>query len=186
MKPIYDEKNGMQLQLLYSRQRIADAVDRLAAEVSADYAGRELLVIVVLQGAFMFAADLVRKLTVPLNLDFVRIASYQGTESTGKPVTTMQLKSYARGRHLLVVEDIVDTGISLSALLRDLQEEGPASLRVCTLIDKHERRRADVRVDYAGIVCESGFVVGYGLDLNGDWRQLPDIYHAEPVSAGRD
>jgi hypoxanthine phosphoribosyltransferase len=182
---IYDDKNGMELRLVYSRQEIAEAVDRLARKLSQDYAGREVLLVVVLQGAFIFAADLARKLTFPVQVEFLRLTSYEGTESTGAAVMTMPLRTPLKGRHLLIVEDIVDTGISLRSLLSELDEGEPASIGVCALVDKRERRRADVLVDYAGLVCEAGFLVGYGLDLNGDWRQLPDIYHAEPVSTRR-
>lgn len=176
MKRIYEKETGTELRLLYSRVRIAAAVRRLAREISADYAGQELLLVVVLKGAFIFAADLARQIKLPLTVDFVRLASYCGMETTGRVSMTKDLETDIAGKHVLVVEDIVDTGLSLASLLKSLRSRGPQSLKVCTLIDKRERRRIHLSADYAGITCDRGFLVGYGLDLDESRRELPAIY----------
>jgi hypoxanthine phosphoribosyltransferase len=171
------ENSGeIKLNLLYHENRISAEVQRLAEEISADYTGQELLLIVVLKGAFIFAADLARRIRLPLMLDFMRLSSYSGMESTGEVYLVNDIETPVAGKHVLVVEGIVDTGLSLAFLLQRLKEKGPKSLKVCALIDKQGRRRADVRADYTGIVCDDRFLVGYGLDLDGRCRELPAIY----------
>jgi hypoxanthine phosphoribosyltransferase len=162
--------------MIYSAERIAEEVRRLAAEISADYAGEDLLLVIVLQGAFIFAADLVRQLRLPLTLDFVKLASYSGTETTGRVVVTKDTEGAIAGKNVLIVEDIVDTGLTLAFLLELLRSREPKSLRVCALIDKPARRRVAVTPDYVGMVCKGGFLVGYGLDVDGKMRELPAIY----------
>lgn len=176
MKRVYKVGEGMDLRLLYSEKRIADEVERLAKEISASYAGEELLMVVVLKGAFFFAADLARQIQLPLTLDFIKLASYSGMESTGSVAITKDLETSIAGKHVLVVEDIIDTGLTLSFLLERFREREPKSLKVCTLIDKQERRRVEVMADYVGIACQGGFLVGYGLDLDEKMRELPEIY----------
>ena len=148
----------------------------MAHEISSDYAGQELVLIVVLKGAFIFAADLARSLGLPIEIDFVELASYSGVESTGRVEIKKDVETVMAGKNVLVVEDIVDTGITLDFLLRHLAGRGPKSLKVCTLIDKRERRQIAVTVDYAGIVCNRGFLVGYGMDLDERCRELEAIY----------
>lgn len=175
----------MRLRLLYSKEEIAVSVKRLAEEISRDYSGKELLLVVVLKGAFVFAADLVRMLSLPVQVEFVELESYKGTESCGRVELTRDLTAHVAGRDLLVMEDIIDTGITLDFLLRHLADKGPESLKVCTLIDKRERRRIAVSADYAGIVCNAGFLVGYGLDLDERCREFDAIYEvAELPSSG--
>src|SRR6185369_15835 len=139
--------------------------------------GREILIVVVLKGALFFAADLVRALRVPVQMDFVRLSSYAGTETTGEVLIKQDLGTDVAGRHVLVVEDIVDTGLTLTFLLNLLRQRGAESLSVCTLIDKKERRLAQLVPDYVGIACSGGFLVGYGLDLDERMRELSAIYH---------
>jgi len=174
------------LLLLYSKEEIAAAVKRVADEIRRDYAGHELLLIVVLKGAFIFAADLVRVLGLPVEIDFVEIESYRGMESVGSVRVTREIETDLAGKNILVIEDIVDTGVTLDFLLRYMRDKGPGSLRVCTLIDKRERRRIAVAADYAGIVCNQGFLVGYGLDLDESLRELEAIYEVPvlPSSGG--
>jgi hypoxanthine phosphoribosyltransferase len=148
----------------------------VADEISCFYADQELLLVVVLKGAFVFAADLVRCLRLPIEIDFVKLSSYSGVESTGRVEITKDTETVIAGKNVLVVEDIVDTGITLDFLLRHLAGQGPKSLKVCTLIDKRERRRIAVTVDYAGIVCNRGFLIGYGLDVDERCRELEAIY----------
>jgi len=167
---------GINLEVRYSRERIQKEVARLAKEISEAYAGEELLAVVVLNGAFFFAADLLRAVQVPLQVDFVKLSSYAGTSSTGEVLVKKDLEASVVGRHILVVEDIVDTGLTLTFLLDLLRGRGAKSVRVCTLIDKREQRRQPLEPEFVGIHCEGGFLVGYGLDLDERMRELSDIY----------
>ena len=167
---------GLNLRVLYSQERIDAEVHRLAAEINAAYVDRELLVVVVLKGAFFFAADLTRLLRIPVEVDFLALSSYDGTRSSGTVLIKKDLDADVAGRHVLVVEDIIDTGLTLSFLVDMLRQRGAKSLSVCTLIDKIERRRVDITPDYVGITCADGFLVGYGLDLDQRMRELPAIY----------
>ncbi len=176
------------LRLLYPRERILAEVERLAAEINSDYQGRELVVVVVLTGALFFAADLIRRLSIPLEIDTVQLASYQGTRSTGTVSLLKDLSLPLNGRSVLVVEDIVDTGLSLQSLVKHLCSRGVSDLRICSLIDKQEQRQCRIVPDYAGLACSSGFLVGYGLDIDGRCRELPDIYEVmtETSNGGHD
>lgn len=176
MGQAYRLDQGLNLQVLYPKERIEAEVSRLAAEIGAAYAGKELLVVVVLKGAFFFAADLLRALRLPVEIDFVKLSSYAGTKSTEKVLLKKDLETDVAGRHVLVVEDIVDTGLTLSFLMDLLRQRGAKSLAVCTLIDKRQRRLADITPDYIGISCLGGFLVGYGLDLDERMRELSAIY----------
>jgi hypoxanthine phosphoribosyltransferase len=176
LKRVYETEAGAVLRLAYDEERIAAVVESLAETISADYKGEQLLLIVVLKGAVVFAADLARRLRLPVTLDFVGLSSYRGTASTGTVRVTRGIEAAVAGRHVLVIEDIVDTGLTLGFLLEELRARGPRSLKVCTLIDKRINRKTSFVPDYAGIVCEDGFLVGYGLDLNEKYRQLPALY----------
>jgi len=164
------------LREIFSAERISLEIHRLAREISADYAGRELQVIVVLKGAFIFAADLVRLLTVPVMVDFIEIASYSGMNTTGRVTVTKDLTLPVEGRNVLVVEDIVDEGLSLSFLLEIIRSRNPETVKVCTLIDNKRRRSVPLQPDYAGIRGVCGFLVGYGLDIDQRYRELPALY----------
>jgi hypoxanthine phosphoribosyltransferase len=169
-----------QLKILISRDEIAEAVNRLAREIERDYRDKQPLLIGVLKGSFMFMADLIRQLDLPLELDFVRLSSYDtARESSGKVKVVREMKMPVKGRDMLVVEDIVDTGITISFLLDYLKSKQPASLKICTLTDKPSRRRVPVPIDYRGFTVPNRFIVGYGLDLNQRFRNLPDIYTLE-------
>jgi hypoxanthine phosphoribosyltransferase len=177
------------LHILYPRDQIADRVRSLAERISEDYKGRVPILVAVLKGAVVFLADLMRQLTIPVQLDFVRLASYgDAMESKGVISITKDLEMPVQGRDLLVVEDIVDSGRTLKFLLEDLQRRGARSVRCCVLLDKRHRREVQIAVDYVGFVMEEGFVVGYGLDWSEDFRHLPDIFIvqvAEGASASR-
>lgn len=165
------------LRLLFSREEIEEAVRRLGRQISSDYQGRRPLLIGVLKGAFVFLADLIRNLSIPVEVDFVRLSSYgAGMETSGVVRMGKDLEADVRGRDVIVVEDIVDTGISLKFLLEELSSRGPASLRVCALVDKKHRREVPVEVDYVGFEIERGFIVGYGIDYAERYRELPEIY----------
>ena len=165
-----------ELQLVYSSGQIAASVGRLAQRIGHDYAGEELVLVVVLNGAMFFAADLARQIGSPLRLEFIKLTSYKGTSSTGAVTITKGLDGAIAGKHVLVVEDIVDTGLTLKFLLDHLSDLGARSLKVCTLLDKSGRREVPVTPDYVGISCEDKFLVGYGLDLDERYRELPAIY----------
>ena len=174
----------MSMSLLYSEGQLAAEVQRLADRISADFAEEELVVIVVLKGAFIFAADLLRKLRIPLTVDFIRLKSYQGISTTGEVILLNDVTTPLEGKHVVIVEDIIDTGISLEFLLHHLRGKGPKSLKVCALIDKPCRRRALVTADYSGFTCADEFLIGYGLDLDERNRELPAIYKLLTNSPG--
>ena len=159
-----------------TREEIASRVEELGAAISAEYAGKDLLVVGVLKGAFMFLSDVVRSLTIPARVDFVRLASYGSKDSPGELKFLQDLETPVEGRHILVVEDIVDTGHSMALLLDVLAARNPLSVKLCSLIDKAERRQAHVKVDFYGFRLAKGFLVGYGLDFAEDYRCLPAVY----------
>jgi len=168
------------MKLLYSRAQIADQVERLATEISRDYPAQEILLIGVLKGSFLFFADLVRAITTPTVIDFVRLASYGSeTQSSGIVEMRKDLELPIAGRDVIIIEDIIDSGLTLETLYHMLQLRGPRSLRICTLIDKRARREASIEADYVGISMDDGFIVGYGLDYDERYRNLPDIYLVE-------
>jgi len=168
------------LVLLYSRDDIARRVGELAACISAQYADKDLVLVGILRGAFVFLADLIRHLAIPAAVDFIGAASYgSASHSSGHVRITKELQIPVEGRDVLLVEDIEDTGITLQAILDRVRQERPRSLKVCTLIDKKERRLVDVKVDYVGFEIPRGFIVGYGIDYAEGYRHLPDIYRVE-------
>ena len=169
-----------QLKILISRDEIAKAINRLACEIQRDYQGKQPLLIGVLKGSFVFMADLIRQLDLPPELDFVRLSSYgSAKESSGKARVVQGVKTSIKGRDVLVVEDIVDTGITISFLLDYLKKKKPASLKLCTLTDKPSRHRVPVSINYLGFTVPNKFIVGYGLDYDERFRNLPDIYVIE-------
>ncbi len=162
--------------LLFSAEEIAHQVRRLARQISHDYQGCDLVLIGVLKGTFIFLADLVRLLTIPVEVDFVRLASYGvNTSSSGKVRIIADVEIDLRNRDVLIVEDIIDTGLTMEFLRKHLSALRPRSLKICVLLDKKERRVLTVPVDYNALVMDQGFVVGYGLDCNEEGRHLPDI-----------
>lgn len=169
------------MHVLYSEGDIREATIQLAAQINSDYKGQHLHLVGVLKGAFLFLGDLVRHLELSCSVDFVRLSSYgPGTVTSGRVSQVFGLDDPVEGRHVLVVEEIVDSGLTLARLLEDLRARNPASLRVCTLVDKTGARRTDVPVHYRGLVLEDGFLVGYGLDLDEKYRNLPAIYRMDP------
>ena len=167
----------LKMKVLFSRDEIGKVVRGLADRISQDYEGKDLVVVCVLKGAFMFMADLVRCLKGPCVIDFIRLASYgSGTSTSGKVSVTKDLETAITGKDVLVVEDIIDTGITLDFLVRKLKEQNPRSLRVCTLVDKKHRRKIEFKADYVGFDLDKGFILGYGIDFDEKARYLPDIY----------
>jgi len=169
-----------QLKILISHDEIAKVVYRLACEIKRDYQGKQPLLIGVLKGPFVFMADLIRQLDLPLELDFVRLSSYGAArQSSGKVRIIQGVKMPVKGRDVLVIEDIVDTGITISFLLDYLKKKKPASLKLCVLTDKPSRRRVPVPINYLGFTVPNKFIVGYGLDFDERFRNLPHIYTLE-------
>ena len=177
---------GERLLPLYSPREIRRRVRELAAEIRRDHRGRDLVVIGVLKGAFVFTADLVRALALPVTIDFVGLSSYgDARESSGVVAVTRPLSVSVEGRDVLAVEDLLDTGRTLAALLADLWKRGARSVRVCALLDKPERRQMDVRADYVGFTDVRGFVAGYGIDFAERHRERSDLVIVDRPSRRR-
>lgn len=162
-----------------SAQAIATRVAELGEQISRDYADKDPLLIAVLNGSFIFAADLFRSVSIPASISFVKLASYKGTTSTGNVVTAIGLEENLNGRHVIIVEDIIDTGKTLSAFLPELQQRSPASLKIATFLSKPEALKHPVHADYCGFEIANKFVVGYGLDHDGHGRNIPELYIIE-------
>jgi hypoxanthine phosphoribosyltransferase len=163
-------------EILISKRRINTTVRRLAREITRDYADKKPLVVGVLKGSFVFMSDLVRCLDFPLEIDFLRVSSYgQGTESSHRVTLKQAISIPVKNRHVLLVEDIIDTGLSMDYVKRILENEQPASLKICCFLDKPSRRETSFTPDYLGIEVPDKFIVGYGLDFAEQYRNLPDI-----------
>ena len=160
---------------LCAADAIQEKVRELGQEISRDYAGKRIVLVGVLNGALIFMADLMREIDLPLEAYMMAVSSYDGSESTGKVEIIKPLDADIAGRDVVLVEDIVDTGITLDCLLESLQAEQPASLEVCTLLDKKSRRVVEVPIRYVGFEIPDEFVVGYGLDYNQQYRNLPYV-----------
>ncbi len=175
------ELEGAVTEILVDEETLRNRVAELGEEVSRDYAGRDLLLIGVLKGAVFFMADLMRSITVPCEIDFMAISSYGAqTDSSGVVRILKDLDINIEGREVLVVEDIIDSGLTLSYLMRNLEARQPASLEVCALMTKPERREIDVPVRYIGFEIPNRFVIGYGLDFAERYRNLPYVGVLDP------
>jgi hypoxanthine phosphoribosyltransferase len=164
------------MKVLLSRDAIRERVQALGSEISRDYAGREPHLVGVLKGACTFMTDLSRAIEIPITLDFIAVSSYgAATKTSGEVKLVKDLDQGLEGRDLIVIEDIVDTGLTLNYLLNVLRARGPRSLKVAALLSKPSRRLVEVQVDYIGFTIDDHFVVGYGLDYNERYRSLPDI-----------
>lgn len=172
--------------ILIPREEIAAKVAELGRQISTDYEGQELLAICVLKGAIIFTADLLRHLTIDVTLDSISVSSYgKATHSSGVVRFLKDLDESVEGRHVLVIEDIIDTGLTLKYLAENLQSRKPKSLRICTLLDKPSRRQVDLKPDYLGFTIPDSFVVGYGLDFAQKYRHLPDVGILKPEIYGK-
>lgn len=162
------------------KAHIAERVAELGAAISTDYAGRNPLFIAVLNGSFIFAADLFRALTIDAEISFIKLASYKGTSSTGHVVTAIGMEEKLAGRHIILLEDIIDTGKTLHSFLPEIEQRQPASLKIATFLTKPEALQHDVKADYVGFEIPNRFVVGYGLDYDGLGRNLDALYVLAP------
>ena len=167
------------LKVLLSEEEIQKRLDELAKEIDEFYQGKEIVVLCVLRGAIYFMVDLTKKMTTPMQPDFIRVASYEGTESTGKINIIADLQEDIKGKNVLVVEDIIDTGCTLKFLKEYLLEKEPADLKIAVLADKKERREVDVDVDFVGFEIPNKYIVGYGFDYNNTCRNLKYIGYIE-------
>lgn len=179
------EFTNSNLDILYTSEQISDRVRELGEQITAEYAGKELVLVGVLKGSCVFMADLMRKIDLNLTIDFMSVSSYKdGTKSTGDVEILKDLSNPIRGKHVIVVEDIIDTGLTLSRLLDILDSRGAASIKLATFLDKPEPRiKQEVQVDYCGFMIPNKFVVGYGLDAAGRYRNLPFIAVVKDPSA---
>lgn len=159
-----------------SGEAIQKRITELGKEIDKDYEGLNPLFIGILNGSFIFAADLFRSLSIPAEISFVKLASYKGTSSTGNVITAIGLEENLANRHVIIIEDIIDTGKTLSAFLPELLQRQPASLKIACFLSKPDALQYDVKSDYTGFVIPNNFVVGYGLDYDGQGRNLPDLY----------
>ena len=168
--------------ILITEEQIRDRIEDLGEILTKEYAGKNPVVVGVLKGVVVFYADMIRKIRVPCQLDFMWLSSYSGTDSTGHTIVRQDLKTDIRGRHVLILEDIFDTGNSLDFTVKHLQSKNPASLKICTLLDKPDRRKPGItlQADFVGFTIPNEFVVGYGLDYDERYRNLPFIGVLKP------
>lgn len=168
--------NEPKLEVLISAEELQARIAEMGAQITRDYEGRDLTVVGVLNGCFVFLADLVRQIDLPLTTDFLGLSSYgASTSSSGVVAFTKDLSGPVEDQHVLVVEDIIDTGLTMDYLLENLSTRKPASVKVCSLLSKPARRQVETQLDYLGFTIEDRFVVGYGLDFDGKYRNLPHI-----------
>ncbi|WP_127718170.1 hypoxanthine phosphoribosyltransferase [Halobacteriovorax sp. HLS] len=171
----------MSYPVLFSKEVIQKRVKELGEQISKDFHGEELVVIGVLKGSFIYCADLIRELNLPVHLEFMSVSSYEGTESTGNLRVNLDINVDVAGKNVLLVEDIVDTGLTISSLVESFKKKNPKTLKVSSLLYKPARLEHKVEIDYLAFEIEDHFVIGYGLDFNGRFRELPyvGIYNGE-------
>ena len=173
-------KNDM-LKTLYSKQDLEETVARLGREITKDYQGKTPVLVAVLKGAFIFMADLVRAIEIPCTVDFMVVSSYgKSTQTSGSVKIIKDLDTNIEGKDVIIVEDILDSGITLSNLIRVLNQRNPNSIKICTLFDKPARHKVDIQVDYNGLEVPDEFIVGYGLDYAEIYRNYPEIAVLKP------
>jgi hypoxanthine phosphoribosyltransferase len=169
------------LNRLLSRRQIASIVKSLADQISKDYQKRELVLVCILKGAFVFLSDLIRHVQIPVQVDFVRLASYgAGMETSGRIEITKDIETPIEGKDVLIIEDIIDSGRTLQFLKDRLSLANPRSVKICALLDKKARREVEIKADYVGKEVPNVFIVGYGIDFNEDYRNLPEVYYVIP------
>ncbi len=166
----------MELEMLISRDDIKNRVKEVAHQIDRDYEGKNPLLICILKGSVIFLSDLIRELRVDVEIEFMDVKSYIGTENQ-EPEIRLDIGQDLKGKDVIIIEDIVDTGVTTSSLKSMLLPRNPKSLKICTLLDKPDRRKVDVKADYIGFEVPDVFIVGYGLDIDGKYRQLADIHY---------
>jgi hypoxanthine phosphoribosyltransferase len=171
----------MSYPVLYSREVIQKRVEELGKQISKDFKGEELIVIGILKGSFIYCADLIRELDLPVQVEFMSVSSYEGTQSTGNLRINLDINADVSGKNVLLVEDIIDTGLTISSLVESFEKKNPKTLKVTSFLYKPVRLEHKVNIDYLGFEIKDHFVIGYGLDFNGQFRELPyvGIYNGE-------
>jgi hypoxanthine phosphoribosyltransferase len=169
--PFYEPE----VEVLIDEKRLAARIREMGEQLSRDYLGKDLTIVSVLKGSVFFATDLVRQVTLPLTMEFLGVSSYEAMETTGEVRITSDVTKPMAGKDLLIVEDIIDTGLTMKFIIENLQARHPASVKVCTLLEKPSRARTKIQIDYRGFVIEDVFVVGFGLDYCEKYRNLPFI-----------
>lgn len=167
---------GKTFELFISQNQIQERIAELAAQITREYVGKDPLFLGVLNGSFLFAADLLKEVPIPCQISFIKLASYSGTQSTGEVNTLLGLSESMQGRHVIILEDIIDTGLTLQKLLTLVTEKEPASVKVAALLNKPEARKTEVPTHYIGFNTPNEFLLGYGLDVDGYGRNLKHIY----------
>jgi hypoxanthine phosphoribosyltransferase len=171
------EKRTLGKELLIPRKSIEKRVKELANQISLDYEGRDPVLIGVLKGVIFFLSDLARELSIPAKIDFIRAASYGSGMTSGRTIQlTKDIEIPIQGKPVILVEDIVDTGLTITHIIQEIERKDPESIRICTLIEKLERQEIKVHIDYCGFRIKEGFIIGYGLDFDEKYRNLPDLY----------
>ena len=165
-----------EFEIFLKEEDIQKEIKRVASEINRDYKDKEPLFLCILNGSFMFAADLLKDVNIPCNVSFVKVSSYQGTDTTGKVKELMGLQEDVEGRHIVIVEDIVDTGYTMRDVLDSLAKKNAASVNVCALLCKPDKLKVDINLKYLAMNIPNGFIVGYGLDYDGFGRNSRDIY----------
>lgn len=161
--------------ILISENEIRDKVEVLGSQISKDYEGEEVVLICVLKGSVVFLADLIRNISIPITIDFLQVESYQGTKQMDTVKIIKDISENIQNKSVLIIEDIIDTGITLNIIIKHLKTKNPKDLKICALLDKEEGRIIDINIDYYGFKIPNKFVVGYGLDYNQRYRNLPYI-----------
>lgn len=170
-------------EVLISREELNKKVKELGAIISKDYKGQELMLIGVLKGGFVFLADLIREITIDIDLDFMSVSSYgSSTKSSGVVRIIKDIETNIQEKHILIVEDIVDTGLTINYLKEIIMARGPKSVKICAMLDKPSKRKTNIELDYKGIEIPDEFVIGYGLDYGGKYRNLPDLCILDSVT----
>ncbi|HUS58652.1 MAG TPA: hypoxanthine phosphoribosyltransferase [Planctomycetota bacterium] len=165
----------MTLRQIITKEQIDRRVNELAAQIRRDYEGKEVAVVAVMTGAVFFLVDLLRRVDLPVRLDVLQVKSYNGTATSGSPRIVGRPALRLQGRHVLIIDDILDTGLTLQSVVREVKKSCPESLKICVLLSKKRRREADIQADYCAFEIADEFVVGYGLDYDGQFRYLPYI-----------
>jgi hypoxanthine phosphoribosyltransferase len=168
--------NSHKLELLISHDEIALRIKELAKDISSDYEGKSLVIIALLKGAFIFLADLVRELTLPLHIDFMNISSYDGKTPSGEVKHHYGPLHDVKGKHVIIVEDIIDTGATIKSIIEKVNETGAIDVKVCSLLKREDNHNEALAPDYVGFTIKEGFLVGYGLDYNEDYRNLKGLF----------
>lgn len=169
----------MRINTLIGEEKIKSRVKELASQIESDFNGEEVILVAILKGSVFFATELAKAMTTPVIMDFIKVSSYSGTESTGKISFKLDLSENVENKNVVIVEDIVDTGRTLNYLKEHINNKNPKSLKICTLLDKKERRVLELNPDYIGFDIPDKFVIGYGLDYDEKYRNLPFIGYAE-------